>query len=98
MHERALRLVYKDNSLSFSELLEKDNSVTIHQRSLQVVATEIFKSKNELVPEIMKQVFERQNPAYNFRSEATYFKRQNVKAAHYGIQNLGYGAKQYKEL
>ena len=30
MHERALRLVYQDNSLSFAELLEKDNSVTIH--------------------------------------------------------------------
>ena len=31
IHERALRLVYQDNSLSFAELLEKDNSVTIHQ-------------------------------------------------------------------
>ena len=30
IHERALRLVYQDNSLSFTELLEKDNSVTIH--------------------------------------------------------------------
>ena len=31
IRERALRLVYQDNSLSFAELLEKDNSVTIHQ-------------------------------------------------------------------
>ena len=30
IHERALRLVYQDNSLPFAELLEKDNSVTIH--------------------------------------------------------------------
>ena len=34
IHERALRLVYQDNSLSFAEVLEKDNSVTIHQRNL----------------------------------------------------------------
>ena len=53
IHERALRLVYQDNSLSFAELLEKDNSVTIHQRNLLVPATEIFKLKNGLALEIM---------------------------------------------
>ena len=31
LHERALRLVYKTDKLSFNELLELDNSVTIHQ-------------------------------------------------------------------
>ena len=85
IRERALRLVYQDNSLPFAEPLEKDNSATIHQRNLQVLATEIFKLKNGLAPEIMKEVFEMQNPAYNFRSEATHFKRKNVKATHYGI-------------
>ena len=79
IHERALRLVYQDNSLSFAELLEKDNSVTIHQRNLQVHATEIFKLKNRLAPEIMKEVFEIQNPACNFRLEATCFNRENVR-------------------
>ena len=68
IHEQALRLVYQDNSLSFAELLEKDNSFTIHQRNLQVLATEIFKLENGLAPGIMKEVFEIQNPAYNFRS------------------------------
>ena len=37
IHEPALRLVYQDNSLSFAELLKKDNSVTIHQKNLQVL-------------------------------------------------------------
>ena len=31
IHEKALRLVYKDNKLTFSDLLELDNSVTIRQ-------------------------------------------------------------------
>ena len=88
IHERALRLVYLDNNLPFAELLEEDNSVTIHQRSLQVLTTEIFKLKSGLAPEIMKEVFEKQNPAYNFRSEATHFKRENVKTTHYGIQSV----------
>ena len=36
IHERGLRLVYQNKNLPFSELLELDNAVTIHQRNLQV--------------------------------------------------------------
>ena len=32
IHERALRLTYKDNQSSFKHLLEKDHSVTVHQK------------------------------------------------------------------
>ena len=35
VHERALRLVYKNDDLNFQELLDLDNSVTIHQNNLQ---------------------------------------------------------------
>ena len=42
IHE-SLRLVYNDNISSFDELLVKDNCVTIHDRNLQVLVTEIFK-------------------------------------------------------
>ena len=35
MHEWALMMVYQDNS-SLVELLEKDSSVTIHQRNLRI--------------------------------------------------------------
>ena len=49
IHERALRLVYKDNNkLTFNDLLELDNSVTIYQQNLQILVTEIFKVKNSL--------------------------------------------------
>ena len=38
IHEKALRLVYKDETnLSFDyDLLKKDKSVSIHQRNLQI--------------------------------------------------------------
>ena len=45
LHEHALRVIYKDYNATFSELLSKDKSVTIHQRNLQVLATEISKTK-----------------------------------------------------
>ena len=88
IHERALRLVYQNKNLSFSELLELDNAVTIHQRNLQVLVTEIFKVKNNLSPEIMKQVFDFQEPYYNLRSETSQFRRENIKTTHNDIQSV----------
>ena len=88
IHERALRLVYQNKNLSFSELLELDSAVTIHERNLQVLVTEIFKVKNNLSPEIMKQVFDFQEPYYNLRSETSQFRRENIKTTHYGIQSV----------
>ena len=35
LHERALRLVYKDDQYTFQQLSDKDNTVTIHHRNLQ---------------------------------------------------------------
>ena len=87
IHERALRLVYQNN-LSFSELLDLDNSVTVHQKNLQVLVTEIYKVKNGIAPEIMKGIFELQNPLYNFffsyslRSSCNQFNGENIKTVH----------------
>ena len=83
--ERALRLTYKDNQSSFKELLEKYNSVTVHHKNLQVLVTEIFKVKNDLAPDIMKDVFELKGPPYNLRSESNHVTRRNVKTTYYGL-------------
>ena len=45
LHERALRVVYKDRISTFEELLEKDNSFTIHDKNLQKSALLMFKVK-----------------------------------------------------
>ena len=83
---RALKLLYKDNKLTFDDLLKLDNSVTIHQRNIQTLGTEIFKVKKSLAPEIMAEVFKKE-PHYNLRCEASHFKREN-KSTHYGIQSV----------
>ena len=47
IHEKALKLVYKDETfLSFDDLPKRDKSVSIHQKNLQILATEIYKGKN----------------------------------------------------
>ena len=68
IHERALIVTYQNYKSTFLQLLRKDNSVTIHQRNLQVLATKNFKAKNDLSPEIMKEVFELKEPSYRVRS------------------------------
>ena len=86
IHKQALRQVYENKNLSFSKLLELEKAVTIHQRNLQVLVTEIFKVNNNLSPEIMKQVFDFPELCYNFRFETSQFKRGNIKTTHHGIQ------------
>jgi len=45
LHERALRITYRDQSSSFESLLKKDSSSTIHVKNLKVMLTEMFKTK-----------------------------------------------------
>ena len=71
LHERALRIIYRDYKATFSELLSKDKSVTIHQRNLQLLATEIFKTKNELNLKIMEEIFTFKNVDYDLRNNTT---------------------------
>ena len=72
IHKRALKLVYQDSSdLTFQELLAKDKSVSVHQKSLQFLATEIFKSKTGVSPELMNDIFHFVERPYNLRSDYT---------------------------
>ena len=56
IHEETIRIVYKDFQSSFQEVLVEDNSLNIHHINLQKYVTEIFKIKNGLSPELMKDV------------------------------------------
>ena len=57
IHERPLRIVYRDKKFSFETLLKRDKSTSIHMENLQYLATESFKVKNGLFPEIMIEIF-----------------------------------------
>ena len=57
LHERCLRIIYNDNQSSFTELLNKDSSVSIHTKNIQKLAIEKFISYKGLSPPIMDNVF-----------------------------------------
>ena len=45
LHKRSFQIVYSDKTSDFSELLEKDGSVSIHYQNIQQLATEMFKDQ-----------------------------------------------------
>lgn len=96
IHDKTLRIIYNNNTSSFEELLEKDNSDTIHHRNLKVVATEIFKIKNNLAPSIFKDLLERQNEKNNNLRNVLDFQSKTVKTVQYGTETLFFHGPNYE--
>ena len=91
MHERALRLAYNGKSPSFRELLERDKSVAIHERNVQVLLTEIFKVKSRVAPEIMTEIFKLKDHSDDLRKN-NWIERRIIKSCKCDsetVSNLG---------
>ena len=80
IHERALRLTYNDHVSTFE-------SFTVHDRNLQILATEMYKIKCGLAPKIMQELFPLREINYNLRGR-NIFKSSNVKSVYYGTETL----------
>ena len=89
LHERALRVTYNDETSSFEELLHKDNTFTIHERNLQKLATLMYKVKNNLSPQIVCDIFHRQEIPYNLRN-GKIWESGNVRTVIYGTETITY--------
>ena len=87
LHERSLRVIYSDKQSSFHTLLEKDGSVSIHNRNLQFLATEMYKVKNNLSPTIIAELFEQRNENYNLRNNNP-FTIPAVRTVHHGSESI----------
>ena len=98
LHEKVLRLVYDDRQSTFEELLNLDKSLTIHQRNLQVLATDLYKVHHGLAPELMNDIFKNRNVKYNFRKNST-FETRNIRSVYYGSESISFiGTKMWELL
>ena len=90
LHERCLRIIYNDKQSSYEELLIKDGTVSIRHRNIQTLATEMFKVKNELSPEIICDIFmQRINNHYNLR-HINHFETPFVRTVYNGTESVSY--------
>ena len=90
LHERCLRIVFPDKQSSFETLLEKDSSVSIHNRNLQILATEMYEIKNNLSPPIIAKLFEqRNNQHYNLRNWAQ-FSLPAIRTVYHGSESISF--------
>ena len=87
IHERALRIVYKNSNLFFQELLNPNKSVSMHHRNLQKLATEMYKIKHSIAPTLMQELFLTYANPYNLRNNRCW-QTANVRTVDYGTETL----------
>ena len=89
LQERALRLVHNENTSSFYELLQKDNSFTDHHRNIQKLTLDMYRVKYRIALKIMCGLFNEGNAPYDLRQDVC-FRSYNVKTVLYGAETLSY--------
>ena len=98
--ERALRIVYNDNSSSHEDLLEKTSSVKIHHSNLQQLAVELYKALNNLSSSLMSEIFTLKNTGYNLHG-GNKLNTNNIKSVNTGNEtgpkNLGTSTRRNKK-
>jgi hypothetical protein len=88
VHKRALKILYNDEESTFEELLIRDGAFTVHQRNIQILLTEMFKTKNKLEPQLLQGIFEVDEYQGPSLRNSKYFKRPNVNTVTYGENSL----------
>ena len=86
IHDRALRIVYRDTKSSFTDLLIKEKAVTIHERNLQTLGIELYKVAYGIAPKIMRLVFPTK-PSIRYPWE-DIFQTFNVRTVTWGTETL----------
>ena len=90
LHERVLRIVYADHDSTFEELLLKDGSVTFHNRNIQLLATELYKSTNGLSPQIMNDLFEKKDTNGKYLRTQDDYRVPKINTVSFGENSLRY--------
>ena len=89
IHKRALRITYNDSKSTFKELLNKNKSVSIHHRNLQVLAIEMFEVKINMAPEFLNTVYQNRAVPWNLRTNSNFSSRQ-VHSVYHCTESLSF--------
>ena len=90
LQERGLRAVFKDNNLSYVNLLKRAKLPTLLNRRLQDLCILMYKVKHELCPSYIRNIFSRQSNTYNLRqSDFTLPRFNTVTHGKHSVRFLG---------
>ena len=92
-----IQIVCNNNTSTYKELLETDNSVSVHFWNVQSLTIELYKVVNGFLPDLMKDVFPlSENLCYNTRNRT--FHSRNIRTVHFGSETLSHLALKIWEL
>ena len=83
---KALKIVFNSNE-SIENLLLHSNEVSIHQKQLRQLTTEIYKSLTDLSPEFIKPFFTVKELPYNLRN-GHILNIPSAQATYYGSDSM----------
>ena len=72
LYEWPLRIVYYDYESTSENLLELDNSVSIHHRNIWLLSIELYKVKYNLSNQVMSELLNLRSINYDFRSQTDF--------------------------
>ena len=93
LHYRALKVVYRNNELSFEDMLRMDNSVIIHHKNIHFLAIEMYKVKHNIAPPFMSDIFKLREIPLNsiiggLRYQSEFYNYDNPRSVYNGLQTL----------
>ena len=89
LHVRALRIVYNDNFSSFEDLLQRDQSASIHHGKIRLLGIELHKTRHNIFRQIVNELLEQGSILSNFRSQTDITTRP-ISTSNDGLKGLRY--------
>ena len=70
--------------------MEKDGSVSVHHRNLQILATEMYKIKNGLSPLIVTELFKQRNKQHCELINNSQFFITPIRTVYHGLECISF--------
>ena len=90
LHEGCLRIIYNDKQSSFTELLNKESSVSMQNRNIQRFAIEMFRFYYRLSPPLMNNIFKLRAENPNNLRHVSELSKPKVKHVYHGTESISY--------
>ena len=87
VHETSIRLITNGQNSRFEPLLQNNKDITIHQRNLQILMTEVYKIVKEEAPAIMKDLFIFRENIHDIRN-FQIIANEKKNTVRYGLETL----------